>query len=92
MKSSPLRRHTPLRARPPRGRYASQAQRKRLRDQDDCHLCGEPITGDVEIDHIQAWSRGGRTEDDNLAAAHKRCNQARGAMPVEEYRARVRGR
>lgn len=55
------------------------------RDQPPCHLCNEPIDyqahhldpSSFTIDHITPLSRGGSDTLDNLAAAHRRCNNAK---------------
>ncbi len=40
-----------------------------------CAKCGEPVTwNDFTIDHIAAYSQGGRTELDTAALMHKCCN------------------
>lgn len=51
-----------------------------------CHLCGMP--GADTIDHLIPRSRGGDNSLDNLRPAHKRCNSSRGAMALDEWRAR----
>lgn len=57
------------------------------KDKPPCHLCGEPIDYDAghlnplsfTIDHITPIARGGSDTLDNLAAAHRACNRAKGA-------------
>ena len=51
-----------------------------------CHLCGMP--GADSLDHLVPRAMGGDDSLDNLAPAHKRCNSSRGAMPLDEWRAR----
>lgn len=51
-----------------------------------CHLCGYP--GADTIDHLIPRSLGGDNSVDNLAPAHHSCNSARGALPLEAWRAR----
>ena len=46
-----------------------------------CGLCGEPlgeITPKIHVDHVVPRSFGGNDELDNLQAAHRRCNIAKG--------------
>jgi 5-methylcytosine-specific restriction endonuclease McrA len=54
-------------------------QRKRpailARDRGICWICGLP--GATTIDHIVPRARGGDDSDENLRAAHGRCNSAR---------------
>ena len=56
-----------------------------------CHLCGKPIDYSLpaghpmcfELDEIVPVSRGGDPYDrDNVAPAHRACNQARGNRPL----------
>ena len=39
-----------------------------------CGICGEPITGEIHLDHIIPESLGGETTLANLQAAHALCN------------------
>ena len=52
-----------------------------------CALCGKPITrgGDLSQDHIIPVSRGGKTELSNLQCTHKKCNNERGNLSMEEW-------
>ena len=51
-----------------------------------CHICGLPINYDLKppnpwsftMDHIIPISKGGPTTQENLAAAHRKCNRAKG--------------
>lgn len=47
------------------------------RDHGICWLCGQP--GADTIDHIVPLSQHGADTDNNLRAAHRSCNSARGA-------------
>lgn len=47
------------------------------RDNYVCRWCGKG--GANTVDHIVPRARGGGDEPSNLAAAHKRCNEAKGA-------------
>ena len=45
-----------------------------------CQLCGgDVLPGDVHIDHVVPWSRGGQHTLGNLQVAHSRCNIRKGA-------------
>lgn len=56
-----------------------------------CHVCGEKISlqlGSSEtlsLDHIIPMSRGGNNSKENVAPAHRRCNQNRTDMTVHEF-------
>ena len=48
--------------------------------------CGaEPWRRDLTLEHVVPRSRGGRTEDENLVVACRRCNRARRSRPVVAY-------
>mgnify|MGYP002041581375 CR=1 FL=1 len=72
----------------PGGWSGNQAARLRLavleRDHGVCWICGRP--GADTADHLVPRSRGGSNALCNLAAAHARCNYARGnrtpAVPI----------
>ncbi|SDU50589.1 HNH endonuclease [Gordonia westfalica] len=53
---------------------------------DTCHLCGRP--GATTADHLIPRSVSYDDSLANLRPAHQRCNSARGAMPIETWRAR----
>lgn len=57
------------------------------RDGGICHLCHQP--GADTADHLIPYSQGGSDRDDNLAAAHIRCNQQRGTTPITQARQRL---
>lgn len=60
--------------------YAYRQEAKRVKaEATHCHICGQPFqAGDrVEADHLIAGSNEG-----GLAAAHRLCNQRRGAKPL----------
>ena len=65
----------------------------RRRDGDNCHLCGLAMTfaragrspDDATIDHIVPKSQGGGDAATNLRLAHKRCNEARGNLSMEDW-------
>ena len=46
------------------------------RDRHRCHYCGAPAT---EVDHVLPVARGGTDAQDNLVAACRNCNLAKGA-------------
>ena len=73
----------------PDGRRDTISKRLRAavleRDGYVCQLCFEPVDpGDVHLDHIKPWSKGGRTVMSNLQVAHSRCNMRKGAKYVAE--------
>lgn len=53
-----------------------------------CHLCREPITGLVSVDHVITRSNGGSDDLSNLRPAHESCNYSRGDKPIEEYQSK----
>ena len=48
-----------------------------------CHLCGMP--GADSIDHIIPRASGGDDSPANLRPAHRSCNSARGAKPLNDW-------
>lgn len=40
----------------------------------DCYLCGQPLSGEVDVDHIVPLSRGGAHSQANLRPTHESCN------------------
>lgn len=52
-----------------------------------CYLCGQLIKKQNEVsqDHLIAKSRGGLTEKPNLVCTHKKCNNDKGSMTVQEW-------
>jgi hypothetical protein len=55
-----------------------------LRDNRKCHLCLQPVElKEASRDHIETASNGGYAGADNYRISHKRCNHARGDMPIE---------
>jgi len=55
------------------------------RDGMTCWLCTHAIAdGDLHLDHVIPWSRGGPDTPSNLRPAHARCNIQRGNRPVGE--------
>lgn len=54
------------------------------RDGFKCRYCGRddaPLT----VDHLVLWEEGGPSIEENLVAACKKCNKARGRMPYAEW-------
>ena len=53
-----------------------------------CCLCGKPIIKEKElsVEHLMPRSRGGADEIGNWGISHKKCNQQKGALTLEEYR------
>lgn len=46
-----------------------------------CPLCGEPIRGDIHVDHRLPRAQGGSDLAGNLQATHPRCNLRKGGSP-----------
>jgi 5-methylcytosine-specific restriction endonuclease McrA len=40
----------------------------------DCYLCGQPLAGATDVDHIVPLARGGAHCQDNLRPTHEACN------------------
>lgn len=82
-------------------RYANGAARRKVRSWlasqgRPCHLCGRPIDYDLpagdpmsfEVDEIVPVSKGGSPYDrDNVAPAHRICNERRGNRSLAELSA-----
>ena len=63
-------------------RAFSYQLKKQLFEQNPvCDLCGQRVMGidDCELDHITAYSRGGKTIASNARVSHRFCNRSRGA-------------
>ena len=78
--------HISHNAPPVKRRRASAKQRRRQRDilvwrnGPFCHLCGGLIVrGTVTLDHRKPKANGGNNNLNNMALAHKPCNEKRGA-------------
>lgn len=64
-----------------------------LRDNYECHLCGEPTEPDSEVrspwfpslDHVIPRSHGGSDDIDNLKTSHLWCNSARQNRSIEDF-------
>lgn len=74
-------------------RHTTRRNRHRkyiARDEPPCHICGGAIDYEADYldplsftaDHVIPLSRGGTDTIDNLAAAHRRCNQSRYNKPL----------
>ena len=63
------------------GRSAARVRRIRSplieRQNGRCGLCGEPVIGEIHIDHVIPRAHGGSDTLDNLQAAHAACNLAK---------------
>lgn len=57
-----------------------------------CFATGHPIPADQtpQYDHIHAFARGGVTELDNIAPMCEMHNKAKGALPLEDFRVKLR--
>ena len=63
-------------------RFFPKSMRLRLYKKDNtCHICRQEITefDDATVDHVQPYSKGGRTIPDNARLAHRFCNSSKGA-------------
>ncbi|MGV5046876.1 HNH endonuclease [Rhodococcus pyridinivorans] len=83
-------------SRPTRNTATRDRHRRYIaRTKPPCHLCGEDIDYSLPhldpmsfvVDHVQAIARGGLDELENKAAAHRRCNEAKGAKLLEDMAA-----
>jgi 5-methylcytosine-specific restriction enzyme A len=56
-----------------------------------CHVCGDKVTLErclpetLSLDHLIPMSRGGGNVKENVAPSHRRCNQNRTNMTLEEF-------
>lgn len=50
----------------------------------DCYLCGKPLAGPIQLDHIIPLARGGAHCLDNLAPTHKACNNRKSVLLLSE--------
>jgi 5-methylcytosine-specific restriction endonuclease McrA len=56
-----------------------------------CHVCGSPTSYEIgspdtlSLDHLLPMSRGGNNSKENVAPAHRRCNQNRTNMTLDEF-------
>jgi 5-methylcytosine-specific restriction endonuclease McrA len=50
-----------------------------VRSAGTCGICGKPLSGRVEFDHIIPIARGGLHVTENLQLAHSRCNRRKSA-------------
>lgn len=72
--------------RPPIDEWKKLRLRIFARDNYTCVYCGQ-YGGDLECDHIHPVSRGGLSEESNLATACKKCNRDKGTKTIEEWKA-----
>lgn len=49
-----------------------------------CHICGGPIDGQWQVDHVLAHALGGEHDPDNYLPAHSICNKYRWFYEAEE--------
>jgi len=62
----------------------------RARDRTKCHLCGQGVSAiEASRDHLHPRSSGGYDKSRNYKLAHRDCNTARGAMPMDVARAAI---
>jgi 5-methylcytosine-specific restriction endonuclease McrA len=50
-----------------------------------CHICGGPIDGEWQADHVLAHALGGEHDPDNYLPAHSLCNNYRWFYGTEEF-------
>lgn len=64
-----------------------------MRDGLACVYCGHALEDGVilTLDHVDAWSNGGSSKNENLVTACRRCNGAKGRRTVEEFAVVVAG-
>lgn len=62
---------------------------KKLQENEYCWYCGEAAE---DVDHKTPVSKGGTNEKENLAAACRRCNNAKGSMTIDEFREFLKAR
>ncbi len=57
-----------------------------------CFATGHPISDNAPIhfDHIRAFAEGGQSELDNIATMCEAHNRAKGTLPLEDFRVRLR--
>lgn len=53
------------------------------RDGGRCVYCRK--AGDMTMDHVKAWTRGGETVAENLVCACSKCNETKAAWPVDMF-------
>jgi hypothetical protein len=51
-----------------------------IRDGDECFFCGDPLEGDITVEHLVAVAHGGPNHISNLFLAHAACNQKAGHL------------
>ena len=64
----------PRRTRAAEKRYGYLRKAVMKRDGWRCRYCGVKAT-EIEVDHVQPWSKGGRDSMENLVTACRSCNQ-----------------
>ncbi|MFV0315861.1 MAG: HNH endonuclease [Microthrixaceae bacterium] len=76
------------------GHRRTQLRKRVLAHYSACHLCGQPVDktlppnhpGAPEVDEIIPVSKGGSPLAwNNVALAHRLCNQQRGNRPIEDW-------
>lgn len=72
-------------------RVSKRLVKVHTRDKEICHLCGRLVPlASASLDHLITRADGGTDALENVALAHKGCNQLRGRRSVEEGRRHVR--
>jgi 5-methylcytosine-specific restriction endonuclease McrA len=73
-------------------RFATLAQKEFIyyREGGMCHYCKQPIQAKgFHADHIQPWSKGGKTEISNLVASCYMCNIAKHTMEYDLFKMKI---
>ena len=56
-----------------------------------CAYCGKQIAlADMQVDHIDAYSRGGADDDSNYFPACSVCNRVKASYSIEQFRSHIR--
>lgn len=65
--------------------FDRKTKEKLFADDPTCSICGQAILviDDAHVDHVQPYAKGGATQDENAALAHRYCNQQKGAKTLE---------
>jgi len=69
-----------------RNRTSQYKKSVRMRDGDECFYCGVDVEDEknMTLEHLLSLAHGGRNRLENMAIAHKKCNEMAGKMSVVE--------
>lgn len=78
LRDAPIEKHERL------GAKENREIKNRLLDRDGgkCVVCGKPLGDDITVEHFLSVSDGGNSLPNNLALAHRACNEALGNLPI----------